>query len=392
MNVRIAVVISHPIQHFCPQYESWAKLPGVDLKVFFAARIGMESYYDPDFGKDVQWQGLRLDFPHEFLPGAEERTTSVGIEADGLDTALDGFSPDLVIAYGYTVPLQKRAIRWANGHGVKLAMISDAELRTPRPLWKQAAKAALVRPWIGRFDAFLTVGDANEAYYRAYGAQDRQFYRSGFPIDTVAFDGVLADRAVRRQVKRDALGIPEDHLVLMSVGKLIGRKRPADLVALSNRMADKNVTVILAGSGPDEAMLRSQTAQDGSGGVIFAGFVQPTDLLDFYLATDVYMHPAEVDRHPLSVTEATYCGLPAIVSERIGSYGPTDDLRPGVNGFVHGLGDTEAMEAFVTRLSDPGLRARMGAASTRIAHAGQARAHGTALQAMMLAMGLGERR
>ena len=388
MTVRVAVVISHPIQHFCPQYESWAKLSDVDLKVFFAARIGMESYFDPDFGQDVRWQGLRLNFEHEFLPGAEERTTSVGIEAEGLDAALAAFSPDLVIAYGYTVPLQKRAIRWANANSVTLAMISDAELRTPRPIWKRAAKAVLVRPWIQRFDAFLTVGDGNEAYYRTYGAKDIQFFRSGFPIDTIAFDGALADREARRAQMRAALGIPDDHLVLMSVGKLIGRKRPQDLVRLANRMTGQKITVILAGSGPDEASLRAQTQTEGAGGVIFAGFVQPTDLLDYYLATDVYMHPAEVDRHPLSVTEATYCGIPAIVSERVGSFGPSDDLQPGVNGFVHNLGDLAEMEQCVRRLMEGDLRNQMSGASVRIAHAGQARAHGGALQALMRATGL----
>ena len=388
MNVRVAVVISHPIQHFCPQYESWAKLPGVDLKVFFAARIGMESYFDPDFGQDVQWKGLRLNFEHVFLPGAEARKTSAGIDAEGLDAALAGFSPDLVIAYGYSVPLQKRAIRWANANGAKLAMISDAELRTPRPVWKQLAKAIIVRPWIKRFDAFLTVGDGNEAYYRSYGAEDLQFFRSGFPIDTVAFDDALAGRDERRGRIRARLGIPEDHLVLMSVGKLIGRKRPQDLVALANRTADRNVSIILAGSGPDEANLKSMAKVEGPGGVIFAGFVQPMDLLDYYLATDVYMHPAEVDRHPLSVTEATYCGIPAVVSERIGSFGPSDDLQPGVNGFVHALGDLEDMELCVNRLNDRDLRDQMSKASTQIAHANQARAHGGALMAMMRAMGL----
>ena len=268
-------------------------------------------------------------------------------------------------------------------------MISDAELRSPRPAWKQAAKQFLVRRWIAKFDAFLTVGDGNEAYYRAYGAGDTQFFRSGFPIDTEAFDAALTDRDGRRAALRARFGIPADHLVLMSVGKLIGRKRQEDLIRLSNRMSGGGVTVILAGSGPDEAKLRQVAEHEGPGGVIFAGFVQPEELIDFYLSTDVYMHPASVDRHPLAVSEAAYCSLPAVVSERIGSYGPSDDVQPGVNGFVHRLGDVADMEACVRKLMDPTLRGEMSAASARIAHASQARAHGGALQAMIRTMDLG---
>ena len=389
MSVRVAVVISHPIQHFCPQYASWSRLPGIELKVFFAARIGMEAYYDPDFGQEVQWKGLALDFEHEFLPGAEERTSSANIEAEGLDDALSAFRPDLVIAYGYSVPLQRRAIRWAKANDAKLAMISDAELRTPRPAWKLAAKQLIVRQWIAKADAFLTVGDGNEAYYRAYGAHDSRFFRSGFPIDAAAMDAALGDYQHRRTGLRDRYGIPGDHIVLTSVGKLIARKRPGDLIELANRMAGRGVTVILAGSGPEEAKLRQMTHLEGTGGVIFAGFVQPAELIDHYFATDVYMHPASIDRHPLAVTEATYCGLPAVVSERIGSYGPSDDVQPGVNGFVHRLGNVAEMEACVRKLMDPELHVEMSAASRQISRAGQARAHKSALLALIRALDFG---
>ncbi|MEM7210492.1 MAG: hypothetical protein AAF479_01155 [Pseudomonadota bacterium] len=251
MTVRVAVVISHPIQHFCPQYASWAKLPGIDLKVFFAARIGMETYFDPDFGQEVQWKGIPMDFPHAFLPGSGERKSSEMIDAEGLNAALDGFSPELLVVYGYTVPLQRRAIGWALQNRVKLAMISDAELRTRRPAWKRLAKDVLVRPWIAKMDAFLTVGDGNEAYYRAYGAEDVQFYRSGFPIDVAAYDIALQERDARRTALRRELEVPDDHTVLMTVGKLIARKCQADLVRLANHMAGENITVVLAGSGPD---------------------------------------------------------------------------------------------------------------------------------------------
>ena len=390
MTTRVAVVISHPIQHFCPQYASWAKLAGIDLKVFFAARIGMETYFDPDFGQDVQWKGIPMDFPHDFLPGAEDRKTSEMIDAEGLDAALDGFKPDLVVVYGYTVPLQRRAIGWAKAKGARLAMISDAELRTKRPLWKRLAKDFLVRPWIGKMDAFLTVGDGNEAYYRAYGAEDVQFYRSGFPIDTAAYDAAILDQDARRAALRAKLGIPDAHMVVMTVGKLIGRKRQADMVRLANRMAGQNLTVILAGSGPDEAELRKLADLEGPGGVVFAGFVQPLELIDYYFATDVYMHPASTDRHPLAVSEAIYCGKPAIVSERIGSYGPSDDVQSGVNGFIHSLGDIAGMEAAVRRLQDGALYARMSEGSYRISRATQAKAHGGALEAAILGLGLGD--
>ena len=36
-SVRLTIVISHPIQYFCPQYSSWSRIEGIDLCVFFAS-------------------------------------------------------------------------------------------------------------------------------------------------------------------------------------------------------------------------------------------------------------------------------------------------------------------------------------------------------------------
>ena len=92
---RVAVVDVPPVQHFCPQYASWAKLPGIDLKVFFASDHGLSAYDDPGFGRDVQWDGIPLDFPHEFLGGAKGKSVTNGIDSPDLADRLSAFSPDV---------------------------------------------------------------------------------------------------------------------------------------------------------------------------------------------------------------------------------------------------------------------------------------------------------
>ena len=56
-RVRLAIVVSHPIQYFCPQYSSWTRLDGIDLRVFFASRHGLDTYLDEGFGAPVRWEG-----------------------------------------------------------------------------------------------------------------------------------------------------------------------------------------------------------------------------------------------------------------------------------------------------------------------------------------------
>jgi glycosyltransferase involved in cell wall biosynthesis len=67
------------------------------------------------------------------------------------------------------------------------------------------------------------------------------------------------------------------------------------------------------------------------------------------------------------VSEAIFMGLPVIVSDRCGSYGTDDDVRPGVNGFVYPCGKAAILADYLMRLfRDEDLRLEMGDASHRI--------------------------
>lgn len=380
--VRVAVVISHPIQHFCPQYTSWAALPGVELRVFFASNYGLVAYEDKHFGRAVKWDGIKLDFPHEFLPGAEGRAIGAAIDSPDLAERLSLFAPDVAVVYGYAQALQRRALRWTRSNNVPALMFSDSELRAVRSWLKRAVKAILLPRLFRRARLFLTVGDANEAYYRNYGVPDDRFIRGIYPIDYRHYDSVVGKRDECRRSLRSELGIPTDHLVLLMVGKLVPWKRQADLVRFSNSLQGvrDNVTVVLAGTGPDEASLRSLTRRSGAGGVLFAGFVSPELLAQYYCAADIYVHCSDREPHSVAISEAIYCGLPVVLSSRCGSYGPTDDVRPGLNGFVYTCGDISEMSRCLLHvIADQERRARMGAASERIARENQALAHGSAL-------------
>jgi len=390
MATRVAVVVSHPIQHFCPQYESWARLKGIELNVYFASRHGLDVYHDASFGTSIKWEGLTLDFAHEFLEGAKGRAVDRNIDSYEIEGRLSTWRPDLVVVYGYGQPLQRRVTAWAARNRRPVAMIGDSVLRGQRPWLKRVPK----RLWLGRHlrnvDVFLTVGDANESYYRHFGISDRQFVRMCFPIDRDRFDQTLKDREIVRGRLRADLGIPPDNKIVLMVGKCLQSKRQHDLILFSNQLrAERNdVTVILAGSGPDAARLKADARRIGPGGVIFAGFVNLNELVDYYVAADVYAHCAAVEAHSLAISEAIYCGLPIVISDQCGSYGPTDDVRPGLNGLVYPCGSADGLSRSLLRLIDDGeLRCNMGRESEAIGKANQILAHGKALAQAVCLLG-----
>ena len=185
-------------------------------------------------------------------------------------------------------------------------------------------------------DLFLTVGDANEAYYRYYGIPDHKMVRTSFPIDIAFVDQALLVRDKQRARIRQLLGLSDDQLMVLMVGKLLLSKRQVDLVEASNRLqpANSNITIVLAGTGPDQERLETLAERRVLVGSSLPDSSRQGELVHYYSAADVYVHCSDTEAHSLAISEAIYAGLPVILSDRCGSYGPSDDVRIGLNGLA----------------------------------------------------------
>jgi len=113
-KLKIAIVVSHPIQHFCPQYVSFAENKNVTLKVFFGSALGHKKYIDKNFKEEIAWGNLDLHkFDHIFLNGEAVLQADKNLDANSLEKELNEYHPGLLIGYGYFQKLQRRARRWA---------------------------------------------------------------------------------------------------------------------------------------------------------------------------------------------------------------------------------------------------------------------------------------
>ena len=369
---RLAIVVSHPIQHFVPLYRALASRDDIQLCVFYASRVGLDPYFDDEMQMEIAWKiDLLADYPHVFLPGAGAAKSSellATLDPD-LDQALGEFDPDAVMVYGYSMALSKRAARWANDLRRRLLMISDSELRQPRPLLKRIVKQFVVRRHYRRVDAFLTVGDENARYYRHYGASSERIFRSPFTIDETSY----REAAIRREATRadliDRHDLPNDALLALFVGKLSDRKRPQDLVEAAARLRDRTtrpVHALLAGGGELHDELAGRVKSEGLP-VHLLGFVNVDILPLLYAGCDVLVHTSQADPHPLVCSEAACIGMPMVLSDRIGAEGSTDIARRGENAFVYRCGDVSSLAEILAHLADePATIATYGSRSREI--------------------------
>lgn len=388
---RIAIVMSHPIQHLCPQFVSLARSRLWEIRVLFASSAGAKPYFDKDFGREVLWAGLELSFDHRFLNRGRDVAIGRSIDAPELDAELEAFDPDAVLVYGYGKRLHRRAYAWARRNGKAIIYQADSELRHSRHLLKRALKRLFLPRYFRHVDAFLTVGDANERYLEYYGADARRFVRSGFPIDTQHFAQAYERRHALAESVRAKHALTEDEIVLCVVGKLIDMKAQAHVIEALRILdtSDLRLVLLVVGSGPDEVRLKELAQTVKAHRIIFSGFINVDELPAYYASAHIYVHPSRADAHSLSISEAIFMGCPLIVSDKCGSWGSMDDLRPGFNGLIFPTGDPQALAEVIMRLArHRELREWFGANSRTIAIASQEVIRENALQSALINLDL----
>ena len=348
-KVKVALIVSHPIQHFCPQYESFAKNPHADFKVFFASKMGMTSYYDDKFKKEISWSNIRLtNFNHTFL---NEQATNVGasLDAKRLDTDLSFFDPDIVIIYGYFQKFQRRAHKWAYTNKKVLAYISDSEFRHDINWVKKLLKWPFLKWYFSKINYFLSVGEANEEYYNYYGIRKSKLIRMHFPIDVSLYEKAWNNMEALNMSVRRRFNLKEDDFISCVVGKLVSSKSQDHIIEAMILLEErqKYLTLLIIGSGEMEEEWKQKAKKLKNSIVYFTGFVNPDELPAFYAACNVYIHPASIDAHTLAVSEAIYMGCPIILSDKCGSYGETDDVQVQKNGWVYKFGDINQLSGII---------------------------------------------
>ncbi|MCG6924586.1 MAG: glycosyltransferase [Acidobacteria bacterium] len=177
---------------------------------------------------------------------------------------------------------------------------------------------------------------------------------NGAPLDEFAPAGPERGRGVRRE-----LGLPEDGLVVGSIGRLNAQKGHRFLIEaaapLCRQRSDLRVLVVGDGDLMDD--LQQQAAGLGiADRVLFAG--HRTDVPDLLAALDVFCISSLYEGTPLALFEAMAAGR-AVVSTAVD--GCREVLEDGVTGLLVPPGDAAALGTALDRvLADAGLRETLG--------------------------------
>ncbi len=353
--MKLAVIASHPVQYQAPLLRRLAAWEGLELLVFYAF-LPDRKIQGEGFGRNFHWDVPVLDgYAHRvFATGWDSGYSRFPAVFRSLRRELRAFQPDAILCTGWHQPAMFAGIAAA------VATRKPCLLRCEANLAKSRTPVARVfhRAMLSLYDAVLPIGAENRRYYSAFGIRPHQMFDCPYGIENDRF--AEASAKADRTALRSRWAIPQDEFCFLFSGKLVDKKNPA---AVIEAMAGiRGAHLLIAGSGQLEGQVRA--AADNLGvGCSFAGFLNQSEIPSAYAASDCLVLPSDAgETWGLVVNEAMACGIPAIVSDRVGCR--EDLIIEQQTGISFPFGNTKALAACLHLLADrPEMARKMGEAA-----------------------------
>jgi glycosyltransferase involved in cell wall biosynthesis len=369
--IRLAHLAGVPSPYFTPLFRRLASEPQIDFTVLYASSEGLRPV-------DSRWYGQRFAWDADLLSGYRSRFLRAADRMPGLGehfwsvrnwdivSVLARERYDVLSMAGYNSLTYVLAAVAQRAFGGQLLFREEQTLLDPRSLANMVAKQFALR-MLFRQGRALYISTENRRWFQHFGVPDERLFFTPYTVDNDELKAAAAHLNASQSQLRCQLGIAaESGPVILAVSRLIPKKQPLFLLEAFRRARERERCVLLiVGSGSLERAMRDQVKRDRIPDVVFAGFLNRSEIARAYAAADVFaLLSGERETFGLVVGEAMNFGLPVVVSDRVGC--SADLVSSDYNGFVVSSRDPrEAAAVFQRLIGDDELRERMGAASSR---------------------------
>jgi glycosyltransferase involved in cell wall biosynthesis len=312
---KVVFISQAPTPYLTPILNCLARV--VDLDVLFFRRPGTTQRRNEAWSEfDDPW-GEAPQFRHSFARSVlvhEPRTDfHVQLAAGAAWRFLVRRDPAAVIVHGWG-PLVLEPILWASRRNRARILWTESHSRSG--LFRSGVSNAIRRLIIRRADMIVSNGSLATDYAVELGADPRRIISSCLPS--------------RLRTATSAPDRAETRIRFLFVGRLVELKRAHLAVEAFGALARgrSDVELVIVGSGPDEAMLRSRAAPYGAR-IVFAGRLEQERLREAYEAADVLLVPSVREVWGLVVNEGLAAGLYVVAASGVGSASDLIDLDAG---------------------------------------------------------------
>ena len=349
--MRVAFLISHPIQYYSPIFRELAKR--CDLHVFYGQQLNSAQQASTGFGVGFEWDvDLLAGYNSSVLKNVARNPAPdrfLGCDTPEVGARLREGKFEALIVAGWYLKSHAQAIVAAKRLGIPVLIRGDSHLDTPRSAAKRWAKAVINPAFLRTFDAALYVGHKSRQFYEHYRYPAERLFFSPHCVDNEWFATRATPEA--RTALRQQRSIRDGATVALFAGKLVPLKRPFDLVRAAGRCRAQgcDLEVMVAGAGELENEMRRE-AETLRVPVHMLGFCNQSQMPAAYAASDVLVLASDQETWGLVANEALACGRPIVVTDACGC--APDLAADGTAGRVVPVGDHNALASAIQAVSE----------------------------------------
>jgi len=352
---KIAIVTSHPIQYNAPLFSQLATRKNIEIKVFYTWGTSKETVFDPGFGKELKWDIPLLEgYEYEFLYNKSRKPGThhfFGLINPNSIQAIKKFQPDVVLVYGWSFYSHLKILFFFKNR-VLVVFRGDSHLLDEEKAFsfRKLLRRVSLR-WIYLYvDYFLYVGRANKDYYIKHGVSNNKLIFAPHCVDNAFFCLNSEEKENEAKTWRESLGIKEDEIVFIFVGKFESKKDPYLLLNAFIQIESTRIKLIFVGNGKEEKRMKEIAKYDSR--ISFIDFQNQSRMPIVYRLADVLVLPSKGPRETwgLVVNEAFACNRPVIVSDKVGCH--FDLIKQNETGWVFPSGDTVKLKELITSISN----------------------------------------
>lgn len=202
-------------------------------------------------------------------------------------------------------------------------------------------------------DVLITINCEDYALAKRKMKAKKVAYVHGVGIDFSRFESVQVDRKEKRQ----EIGVPEDAVLLLSVGELNENKNHEVIIKALAKLNNPNIHYAIAGIGDkNDYLLELAESLGVRERLHLLGYRD--DIPELNCSADVFCFPSYREGLGLAAIEAMACGLPLITSN---VHGINDYSVDGITGYKVAPSNVDGFAAAINKLAaDHFLRMKMG--------------------------------
>lgn len=157
---------------------------------------------------------------------------------------------------------------------------------------------------------------------------------------------------------RQSLGIRDNQLILLFLGRLHEKKGVHRLITAFQELNDTGVSLVIVGEGESSYTQRLRhMVRSGSGSdrIYFTGQKTGADKLAAIVDSDLFVLPSAQENFGIAVAEAMACGVPVLISDQVNIHG---EISKAGAGEVFPLTNRALVNTLRRWVNDPARRLR----------------------------------